>query len=1068
LVSDKDNKKTQAIKGSGVVITEGNLMKDTQTELSTLEHRQRLSVKSHTKLKKKFVVKKKVDELYVAPALSPYLLLIISLLYMVAADGLIREDEISLLQSVTGADKSIINIALKYTQKIKLSEFLIIAPPLLQPKDKICILLNILDLMLIDGNTAEEELDYFFQLQEVFGLTDAQMKPYLSILKIKTNRKILGDFNPERLSTQEFTPHLIFGIALIFMLSADGIVNENEVEQLQSNISSFPGLFEAASKYSKSNTVEQFLWDIRSRLNHQQSLFVLINTYDLLLSDGVADEHEQTLFDRFLASLDLDRKRFKNYADLIELKNKRPTKKICKVAEIYRPSVKANSADSSKRETTASDHHLREIDTNEKLVLAPSAKNQKSLGQTIKNDANDKEIHAFVHPSEQKNNTVVTSLTAKAANIQKAKSGLVSENIQDVAATEQLHSSETKTGNTADHIQEKLITESKQTSNQTKKQANELTTQVNNDQYIHTEASVRNSQRIESDQDTKNVQSLGEVQGYAKAVAMDINLKEGENSNPLPLDETIKATNLQKLDEPLSSVNSQSLDPITTHEKIQPVTTNDTLDLNRQSISAGPQPEKANPPSVNQDVFKGTQKSIINLKNNSLNLQNLSSDSIKNSQARVGSIQGSANSSNEVNDPVASKGMVDIESNVSLSNLSFKENLPPPFQERFAAIHSEINDVHEKLDQLEDYSHEKYATVDISNKTTSNTPSVEPIELSQNPPIPTETLLQSAIETQVNPNLTNVSHGSTHNPNSDYTKKSVDDIGLNSRNEAPASFPIAKTKAFTTEIHPDNRKGQINKSSEKNKIPKSPSKSFEPESDLSDKTSESSNVSQLVKSPINSNNQPLEGILERSDFATLDSEDRSQADVSIDSPTPSKSNPKTVDIQIAQQTQPRGRNVEKENLAVFTLSAQIVLDKSYLNFDPVVASGQLQIFDEISTVGLTISEVFVHQPRTLVVSDHYSRITHSSKILEPNRKSRSTQKFTPKVTSTFIKASAMAGIAALISLYSFDTNIDIYAPCPGQTCEGKQTGAPLMIKPEPSALLQNVFSALDIRLDHES
>ena len=77
---------------AGAGVTQGQKNDASHSKNSSLDKRHKSISKSNSKLIKKIGVKKRADEVYLPPPLSPYLLLIISLLYMVAADGVIRED----------------------------------------------------------------------------------------------------------------------------------------------------------------------------------------------------------------------------------------------------------------------------------------------------------------------------------------------------------------------------------------------------------------------------------------------------------------------------------------------------------------------------------------------------------------------------------------------------------------------------------------------------------------------------------------------------------------------------------------------------------------------------------------------------------------------------------------------------------------------------------------------------------------------------------------------------------------------------------------------------------------
>ena len=83
--------------------------------------------------------------------LTPYLALACALLYMVASDGELDAAESSHLQSVLGGDAEVLRYGVHYVQTLSFDGFLMDAPELLSTKDKWCILANVCDALLSDG-----------------------------------------------------------------------------------------------------------------------------------------------------------------------------------------------------------------------------------------------------------------------------------------------------------------------------------------------------------------------------------------------------------------------------------------------------------------------------------------------------------------------------------------------------------------------------------------------------------------------------------------------------------------------------------------------------------------------------------------------------------------------------------------------------------------------------------------------------------------------------------------------------------------------------------------------------
>ena len=83
--------------------------------------------------------------------LTPRLTLAVGLVFMMAADGQIEEEEIGQIQSVVGNDVDLIQSAIKYVRTVKIDQFLVEAPALVNDAQKLCMLINMCDLLLSDG-----------------------------------------------------------------------------------------------------------------------------------------------------------------------------------------------------------------------------------------------------------------------------------------------------------------------------------------------------------------------------------------------------------------------------------------------------------------------------------------------------------------------------------------------------------------------------------------------------------------------------------------------------------------------------------------------------------------------------------------------------------------------------------------------------------------------------------------------------------------------------------------------------------------------------------------------------
>ena len=125
-----------------------------------------------------------------APKLTPRLALASGLLYTMASDGQIEQEEIGHLQSVVGSDEQLIQSAIKYLRAVPYEQFLTEANALLNPQQKLCVLINMVDSLLSDGRAAASEQTAFNKALAGFGMTEDGFKPYFETLAVKNNRSI--------------------------------------------------------------------------------------------------------------------------------------------------------------------------------------------------------------------------------------------------------------------------------------------------------------------------------------------------------------------------------------------------------------------------------------------------------------------------------------------------------------------------------------------------------------------------------------------------------------------------------------------------------------------------------------------------------------------------------------------------------------------------------------------------------------------------------------------------------------------------------------------------------------
>jgi hypothetical protein len=145
----------------------------------------------------------------------------------------------------------------------------------------------------------------------------------------------MGLFDAFKGDTESMSPIKALTISMIYMISADGEVANEEVGQLLAVIGGARSkrgvgvggqnekLLQSAVKYTQSHSVDQFLGEANEVMDDAQKLCTLLNMLDSLLSDGHADPKEQGIFQQFLTGFGYTEEDFQSYFDIIAKKNDR-------------------------------------------------------------------------------------------------------------------------------------------------------------------------------------------------------------------------------------------------------------------------------------------------------------------------------------------------------------------------------------------------------------------------------------------------------------------------------------------------------------------------------------------------------------------------------------------------------------------------------------------------------------------------------------------------------------------------------------------------------------------------
>ena len=254
--------------------------------------------------------------------LSPPLVLTACLLYIMAADGRIQEQESSQLQQVIGGNDGLLAHALAYVKAFPVEKFLEDAPSVLSQQDKLCIMANVCDSMLADGNTDKKELEIFNTFREAFDLQKSEVNLIVDAITLKNNKDVFGEFEPitsDKLS--DLTPHLSMAVSIVYMMSADGSIGQEEIGQLETMVGEFEGLQQFALQFVRKIKRSDFLNEAKHVLDKQQRLCVLLNVCDSMMADESVGMLEDKLFVSMLDAFAVKESTFKKYYEVLELKN---------------------------------------------------------------------------------------------------------------------------------------------------------------------------------------------------------------------------------------------------------------------------------------------------------------------------------------------------------------------------------------------------------------------------------------------------------------------------------------------------------------------------------------------------------------------------------------------------------------------------------------------------------------------------------------------------------------------------------------------------------------------------
>ena len=137
--------------------------------------------------------------------MNPHLAFVVSILYMIASDGIIQNEEIGQLLAVLGGEEGpdgemvvgdqnekLLRSAQAYVEDHTVEDFLAEATPLLWDVQKMAILVTICDSLLSDGKAESAEQAMFYKFLKAFNVSVERFQPFFEVLILKNDRTVFS------------------------------------------------------------------------------------------------------------------------------------------------------------------------------------------------------------------------------------------------------------------------------------------------------------------------------------------------------------------------------------------------------------------------------------------------------------------------------------------------------------------------------------------------------------------------------------------------------------------------------------------------------------------------------------------------------------------------------------------------------------------------------------------------------------------------------------------------------------------------------------------------------------
>lgn len=137
--------------------------------------------------------------------MTPHLAFATSLVYVMGADSEMDPEEIGHLLAVLGGssqggsigvganNRALLDQAMRIVRTKPVDQFLEEATPILTDAQRLCILANLVDSALADGQPEREEQELIGTFQRAFGISDERFRPFFEVIVFKNDRAVFLD-----------------------------------------------------------------------------------------------------------------------------------------------------------------------------------------------------------------------------------------------------------------------------------------------------------------------------------------------------------------------------------------------------------------------------------------------------------------------------------------------------------------------------------------------------------------------------------------------------------------------------------------------------------------------------------------------------------------------------------------------------------------------------------------------------------------------------------------------------------------------------------------------------------